>query len=773
MKEIVISSSVLIVLILLVRAIFREHIPRRMMYSLWLLVAVRLLFPIQIGVSDYSVLSISQTASEFPVVQAFTQQIEATTDNMIIPVLNADLVVKPNDITETTPAIISQESTITTNQTVDSVESTLESKTHKSIHVSDILKSFWIIGVISFAFWFLSTNLSFRRKLKAGSSFISCAESPIPVRVSPNAISPCLIGIVHPTIYLPVQYSKEDQIRSHILAHELTHVKQRDNLWAFIRCVCLCIYWFHPLVWVASLASQQDCELACDEGAVKMLNDSQRLSYGRTLLDMAVQQTIPRGLFFSNTAMFGSNKTITERVNALVKREKITVSAVFAVVAIAAISVFITFTGGKKGIPNSSLVQTAATSVSVKTESVDSSPVFTFNPVQVGESQQTRSLVLDADGNDVTGEIVELWGKYQAAINVYDQYDGTIFHKTGDTLYSPVDLPAGKYEKLENYDDTVRSIFSSEALARYEEKMFPFPLYQDPNTGSVYQYADFTFGGRYIHVDTRVLSTSNNTLELLTGSYFSQYGIGPLLDYHLYHWSAIKEEGIWKISDMQEEVTAADYAHVFLEVKDGAGNDITEELANLWVACCNAYSSGGDSVFDITFISLNENSKYTFQYLQNYDAVIAGIFTEHGQQQLETALFGNGRDVIRPFLRYKGKALRLLDYGTLTKGHPTEYYAFSDPVYVTRAAYEMNGAASLTEMEVISSSEDSLTLRVTYREFNADGSMFTPYTVLWTVKKENGRWLVDDFTHPGSFDSPPTKTLDGIRLSAENIQFSR
>ena len=60
MREIVITSSVLIVVILLIRKLFRGKVSQKLIYAAWLLVALRLLVPIQFGQSQYSVAALAE-----------------------------------------------------------------------------------------------------------------------------------------------------------------------------------------------------------------------------------------------------------------------------------------------------------------------------------------------------------------------------------------------------------------------------------------------------------------------------------------------------------------------------------------------------------------------------------------------------------------------------------------------------------------------------------------------------------------------------------------
>ena len=64
MNEILITSSVLILALLLLRFLFRNLIPRRVQYALWALVALRLLVPVELPALPLSVLNAGQQTQE-------------------------------------------------------------------------------------------------------------------------------------------------------------------------------------------------------------------------------------------------------------------------------------------------------------------------------------------------------------------------------------------------------------------------------------------------------------------------------------------------------------------------------------------------------------------------------------------------------------------------------------------------------------------------------------------------------------------------------------
>lgn len=65
MKEILITSSVMIAALLLLRLVFAKKVSRTLIYGVWILVALRLLVPVQIGQLDFSVLTAAQPVTEF------------------------------------------------------------------------------------------------------------------------------------------------------------------------------------------------------------------------------------------------------------------------------------------------------------------------------------------------------------------------------------------------------------------------------------------------------------------------------------------------------------------------------------------------------------------------------------------------------------------------------------------------------------------------------------------------------------------------------------
>jgi hypothetical protein len=99
---------------------------------------------------------------------------------------------------------------------------------------------------------------------------------------------------------------------------------------------------------VAAILSKRDCELACDEGALKRLGEDQRIAYGKTLLDTVARTPSPHHLLETATSMNETKKQLKERVNFIVRKQKFYLILTVCVLLIIAVATACTFTGAPK-----------------------------------------------------------------------------------------------------------------------------------------------------------------------------------------------------------------------------------------------------------------------------------------------------------------------------------------------------------------------------------------------------------------------------------------
>lgn len=337
MTKILISSTVLILAVIALRGLFKNRISRRLQYALWLIVALRLALPIQLGTSAISVQRMEPKKLETTITQTVREPISGPSYTVIYS------------------QVAEEYATAGQNIQTPEIRHEIEVETAQRITVptvGEIVNAIWACGVIVMAAWFLFVNLRFYRELRKNAAEIAVSNCPIPVKVCPTLTSPCLSGLFRPTVYLTESCADDPQRLRHILAHELTHLRHGDLYWSALRSILLCLYWFHPLVWVAAILSKRDCELACDEGALAQLGEDQRVAYGKTLLDTVARAPSPNHLLETATSMNETKKQLKERVNFIVKKPKFYLILTVCLLLIIAVTIGCTFTGAPDDNPN-------------------------------------------------------------------------------------------------------------------------------------------------------------------------------------------------------------------------------------------------------------------------------------------------------------------------------------------------------------------------------------------------------------------------------------
>lgn len=120
---------------------------------------------------------------------------------------------------------------------------------HAPFSLSPILIAVWLCGVaVGIAIWLRWWTRM--RRIRRNATPLSL-ELPIPVLSSASQIEPGVLGIFRPVLLLPKDIeSRLTPAQLHaILAHEMVHVRRRDNLTAAIHIVIETLFWFFPVVW--------------------------------------------------------------------------------------------------------------------------------------------------------------------------------------------------------------------------------------------------------------------------------------------------------------------------------------------------------------------------------------------------------------------------------------------------------------------------------------------------------------------------------------------
>ena len=339
MKEILITSSVLILVLLVLRRLFRNTISRRAQYALWAVVLVRLLVPVSLPAVDFSILTVSE-----PVQSAVVRRMEER-PVYVRPVERAPISeypmaydLEPGDqipVKESSGYVVLDGNGVTVTKYAEKTTA------------GEVLVWIWKAGAAAMACFFLLTNLRFWAFLRKNRKPFPTQARACPVYLCEGLPSPCLFGLFRPAIYLTPAAAADPASLRHVLAHEETHARHLDPLWSLLRGVCLSLYWFDPLVWAAAWCSKTDCELACDEGALGRLGDGQRLAYGQTLLSLIPVRRGPGNPLLAATTMTAGKRQLKERIVRIAENRKgAAVALVTAAALVAAVSAC-AFTGSK------------------------------------------------------------------------------------------------------------------------------------------------------------------------------------------------------------------------------------------------------------------------------------------------------------------------------------------------------------------------------------------------------------------------------------------
>jgi bla regulator protein blaR1 len=109
-------------------------------------------------------------------------------------------------------------------------------------------------------------------------------NTPIRLVLTDTTLGPGIYGITRPILIWPSRVLRrldETEIKS-ILAHEIGHVRHRDNLTAAIHMFVEAIFWFHPLVWWLGSRLELERERACDELVLELTGAPQ--AYAESIL---------------------------------------------------------------------------------------------------------------------------------------------------------------------------------------------------------------------------------------------------------------------------------------------------------------------------------------------------------------------------------------------------------------------------------------------------------------------------------------------------------
>ena len=284
------TLSALIAAVLLVRAAFKNRVPKRLLYALWLVVLLKLCLP--------------GTAYALPLLPA---EQTAAVQQTETPAQSAPAAQQPTQAAAQpqTPA----------QQPASQPQEAAKPAAAMPLVTEPVLM-IWFCGSVLLGLWLLVTWLVFTVRLRRSRRFLG-RRGRVRIYAAGSISSPCLAGLI-PAVYLTEDVVQTDAAEL-ILRHELTHLRHLDPLWSFCRAAAVTVYWWNPFVWLAAFVSGRDAELACDEAVAAKLSPAQRVAYARAILAQAPRKTAALSL---------AGPPVKERIVFLTRKQRTSVLCV-------------------------------------------------------------------------------------------------------------------------------------------------------------------------------------------------------------------------------------------------------------------------------------------------------------------------------------------------------------------------------------------------------------------------------------------------------------
>lgn len=456
-------GTVIILLIVVLRAVLINRLPKKTFLILWWIALIRLLVP-------FSIKSVTSIYSLLQSIYSDINPVRTAQTTTFLPI-HGNMPEITNGLSE---AMVQRTESIS------------------------ILSVIWLAGLLLcfgfFAVSYIKCYREFRFSLPVENDILEAWKEKHPlkrslsIRQTETIAAPLSYGVIRPVILMPknTEWKNIYQLR-YVLEHEYVHIRRLDMLTKLIMIAAVCIHWFNPLVWVMYILFNRDLELSCDETVVRRFGMDIKSVYATALISMEEKKSglTPLCNSFSKNA-------IEERIRAIMKIKK---TSKFAVMISAVLVICVT--GG---------FATSASSLEKKTETAQENGETTvaLNEVNIREDESLSSSDVEwwtaeeyAKWLDEEKEVLQsmigekaytggdgwfVWTqeKVDETIALYEDNlqkikDGMKLSKSSDDAvgitmaYSPENIEYAKQEAetvTENKDSN-ENVFSEEQLSEY------------------------------------------------------------------------------------------------------------------------------------------------------------------------------------------------------------------------------------------------------------------------------------------------------------------
>ncbi len=307
--EISVTSGVIILGLCLLAPYLNKTYAAKCKYWIWLLLAVRLIIPINISLPkaplEVNLPNTAITASDNvrpnPSLQDVAAGNPSTPDIAIVNPSSPDIVAaKPEQMPS-------------------------DKTTQKPVTFLNVAVVIWFIGLITFLAYHVIGYFIFKRRILRWSSEpndrriidvvqstavqTGCSRKVVPL-ISDAVSSPLLTGCFKPLLILPHE-SYSDKDLSLIIRHELTHCRRYDLWYKLLLNIANAVHWFNPAVYLMIREAGRDLELFCDDSIIKDMSFEERKTYAETILASILSEKMKKTAL--STYFYGGPRTMKNR----------------------------------------------------------------------------------------------------------------------------------------------------------------------------------------------------------------------------------------------------------------------------------------------------------------------------------------------------------------------------------------------------------------------------------------------------------------------------
>ncbi|HZJ82333.1 MAG TPA: DUF6034 family protein [Clostridia bacterium] len=363
--EITAYSWILFAAIMLIKKLVKKHSSPALQYLVWFLFIARLCIPITLDSGIHLFVIPEFGASTEQSIDTSKLNAIDSHGSDVIPIKAASMSeqAQGNQVAREHDPELSQQSAILWSNSTGTPA--------MKAHWGQVVMGLWLAGIAGVLSFFIVTSARMNKKIK--NTIIMPSEKimamleyckrelhikkSIAIYVIEDITTPALTVSWNPKLLFPAHMieTMKDEQALFALRHELTHFKRKDHLVSLLLRVLEAVYWFNPIVWIASQEISMDMESACDSRVVKTMKKAEKSYYASTILEMFSRDQSPQ--FILGMAMAGTRDVAEKRIRSIYMKGRTKSRVRFLVIALVAVLIFSCFTTACQPTPGKNLVK--------------------------------------------------------------------------------------------------------------------------------------------------------------------------------------------------------------------------------------------------------------------------------------------------------------------------------------------------------------------------------------------------------------------------------